>query len=63
VPQSPTDPLEILVWKALESGPLLADELVRITGLSVGQLAMVNLGLEMRGVIRRLPGNRYSIPD
>ena len=63
VPQSPTDPLEILVWKALESGPLLADELVRITGLSVGQLAMVNLGLEMRGVIRRLPGNRYAIPD
>lgn len=48
------------VWECLADGPRGGDELARLSGLNVGQLASVLLGLEMRKVIRRLPGNRYE---
>ncbi len=63
LPQAPSDPQELLVWQALEQGPRQADELIRLLGFSMGKMAMITLSLETNGSIRRLPGNRFEIPD
>ncbi len=63
LPKAPSDPQELLVWQALEQGPRQADELVRLLGLPMGKMAMITLNMETRGTIRRLPGNRFEIPD
>jgi hypothetical protein len=36
------------------------DELARGLGLGVARLSTLLLGLEMRKVVRRLPGSRYE---
>lgn len=41
--------------------PRLVDELIAESGLSAGQVAVELTLLEIRGVIRRLPGNRVSL--
>ena len=51
------------MWQALEQGPRQADELIRLLGFSMGKMAMITLSLETNGSIRRLPGNRFEIPD
>jgi DNA processing protein len=48
------------VWDALGDRPRFADDLTRELGLSVGDLSRVLMGLEMKRVIRRLPGNQYE---
>ncbi len=48
------------VWEALAEGPRHVDELVQRLGLAVPQLSGILLLLEMRKVLRRLPGNRYE---
>jgi DNA processing protein len=48
------------VWDALAEGPRHVDELVQGLGLGVPQLSGMLLLLEMRKVVRRLPGNRYE---
>jgi len=48
------------VWNFLLGGPRHLDEMVQQLGLSVAQLAGILLGLELKKVIRRLPGNRYE---
>lgn len=57
------DPDQQTIWKSLESGPLFADELVRLTGFGIAKLSMLTLLMETTGLIRRLPGNRFEIPD
>ncbi len=57
------DPDQAALWKALEHGPRFADELIRETGFSISKLSMLTLLMESSGAIRRLPGNRFEIPD
>jgi DNA processing protein len=58
-PAPKLEPTPQRVWDALES-PRHADELARAVGLPAGELAVVLMKLEMRKLIRRLPGNQYE---
>lgn len=53
------DPVQQRIWDALD-GPRHADELARELGLSAAELAGVLFKLELRKVIRKLPGNQYE---
>jgi DNA processing protein len=53
------DPVQQRIWDALDA-PRHADELARELGLPAGELAGVLLKLELRKVIRKLPGNHYE---
>ncbi len=65
-PAAPTGPPPGLdesqrrVWDFLAEGPRHLDEMVQQLGLSVPQLSGILLTLEMKKVLRRLPGNRYE---
>lgn len=54
------DEQQMRIWGLLEGGPVLMDEIAQRTGLDVAKLAGLLLMLEIRGVIRRVPGNRYE---
>ncbi|MEG1405536.1 MAG: DNA processing protein DprA, partial [Alistipes sp.] len=41
------------------SDPVSTEELVVLSALTVGDLWVLLLGLEMAGAVRQLPGNRY----
>jgi DNA processing protein len=53
------DPVQQKVWDALE-GAKHADDLARETGLSAGELSTLLMKLELKKVIRRLPGNTFE---
>ena len=53
------DPTYRRVWDAL-AGRRHADELARELGMPVARLSAVLMGLEMRRLVRRLPGNFYE---
>jgi DNA processing protein len=55
----PLDPAQQLVYDALPT-KLHADELVRELGVSAGDLARTLMQLELKKVVRRLPGNFYE---
>jgi DNA processing protein len=62
VPRPPSvdlDPLQQKVWDFLDA-PRHADEIARTLGLSVGELTPVLMRLELKKVVRRLPGNSYE---
>jgi DNA processing protein len=48
------------VWEFLGGGSRTVDEVARHLGMAVGQLSGVLLTLEMKKVVKRLPGNRYE---
>jgi DNA processing protein len=48
------------VWDLLDGAPRSPDDMIQELGLNVSQLSVILLTLEMRKVIRRLPGNRYE---
>jgi DNA processing protein len=48
------------IWDALAEGPRHLDELVQLLGLGVPHLSGALMMLEMKKVVRRLPGNRYQ---
>jgi DNA processing protein len=48
------------VWDFLAGGSRAVDELARHLGMAVGQLSGVLLTLEMKKIVKRLPGNRYE---
>jgi DNA processing protein len=58
-PPSDLDPTQQRVWDAL-SARRHADELARETGIAVGELSTVLMRLEMKRLVRRLPGNFYE---
>jgi DNA processing protein len=58
-PLPPLDPLQQKVFDAL-SARRHADELVRELKLSAGDLARTLVQLELKKVVRRLPGNFYE---
>lgn len=45
----------------LNGGPLHADEIIKLTGIDPGDLFSELIELELAGVIRSLPGNRYEL--
>ena len=53
------DEAQAKVWEALGS-PRQADELARELGVEAGALAVQLMKLEMKKVVRRLPGNSYE---
>ena len=48
------------VWDFLAAGTRSVDEMAQQLGLAVPQLSTSLMMLEMRKVVRRLPGNRYE---
>jgi DNA processing protein len=48
------------VWEFLADGPRYADVMVQQLGLTVPELTQTLMQLEMKKVIRRLPGNQYE---
>lgn len=65
-PPVPTGPppglneAQLQVWAFLSTGARHLDEMVQQLGLSVATLSGMLLLLEMKKVVRRLPGNRYE---
>jgi DNA processing protein len=59
-PPPQLDEAQRRVWDALAEGPRHVDQLVQQLGMSVAPLAGMLLVLEMKKVVRRLPGNRYE---
>jgi DNA processing protein len=47
----------------LSSRPRTVDELIAATGLTASDVLSALLQLELRGVIRQLPGNKYILQE
>ena len=58
-PAAPLDGVQQQIWDAL-TGAKHADELARTIGLPIGDLNRNLMQLELKKVIRRLPGNQYE---
>jgi DNA processing protein len=54
------DATQLRIWDSLAEGPRHLDELVQSLGVAAGPLSALMLMLEMKKVVRRLPGNRYE---
>ena len=52
---------ESLIVAALKSGERLVDDIIAETGMTTGKLLALLTMLELKGVIRRLPGKRVSL--
>jgi len=48
------------IWDFLASGARSVDEMAQQLGLAVPQLSTLLMMLEMKKVVKRLPGNRYE---
>ena len=48
------------IWQFLAGSARHTDEMVQQLGLSVAQLSGILLGMELKRLLRRLPGNRYE---
>ena len=57
-------PVETAFVKVLWNDPEVdQDVVVRRTGLDVGQLMVVAMQLEMKRIVRRLPGRKFALAD
>ncbi len=54
------DPVERRIWEFLQDRPRQLDEMVQQLGVAVPQIAGVLLTMEMKKLVRRLPGNQYE---
>lgn len=54
------DPLQQQLWELLADGVRHADELARLTQTGIGALTQSLMQLELKKLIRRLPGNQYE---
>jgi DNA processing protein len=59
-PPSGLDEMQMRIWTFLEGGAKTFDEMVQQLGVAVPQLSGTLMMLEMKKVVRRLPGNRYE---
>ena len=57
----PENPSEQAIIEALQHGILHVDSLAERCSLTVSQLSTILLALELRGVVERLPGSRYTL--
>lgn len=55
------DEVETQIWQALSGNECNLDELIRASGQSAGIVAGKLLGMEMKRIIKRLPGSRFTI--
>jgi DNA processing protein len=61
LPEPPgLDPQERRIWEGLAEKPRHLDELVQQLEMGAGELSGLLMMLEMRRVVRRLPGNRFE---
>jgi predicted Rossmann fold nucleotide-binding protein DprA/Smf involved in DNA uptake len=51
---------EAVLWGALDENPRSVDELVATTGLPAAAILESLLVLELRGVVRQLPGPSFA---
>jgi len=58
-PAAPQDDQERTVWEALSTDPVYLDELAERTGRPTAGLLQVLLSLEIKGLIRQLPGMMF----
>jgi DNA processing protein len=56
----PLDAKERRVWECLAGQPRHLDEMVQMLSVGVAELSGMLMLLEMKRVVRRLPGNRYE---
>ncbi len=49
------------VLRELGAGPLPVDDIIERTGLSPPQVCQVLLEMELQGLLKQLPGNRYAL--
>jgi len=49
------------ILRDLEAGPLQMDEVIDRTGLPPHRVCEVLLEMELQGLLRQLPGNRYAL--
>ncbi len=54
------DIFEMEVYNALEDGEKLLEELAAITGFEIGKLNAILTILEMKGIIKQLPGGKFA---
>ena len=60
-PLAKLNPTEQLIYKAFDTATTLDwATLIATTGLTMGELAMALMDLELKGVVRCLPGKRYE---
>jgi DNA processing protein len=59
-PPPQLDATQQRVWEFLAGEPRSLDDMVHGLGLAVPQLSALLLMMEMKKVVRRLPGNRYE---
>jgi DNA processing protein len=57
----PLNEQEQRIVNELKQGERLTDEVIAATGIAAGQMLGVLTLLEIKGVIRRLPGNRIAL--
>lgn len=60
-PQLLLQPLEEKIYSTLGEGPIQIDEIAGKAGLTVQELSVILLRLELRGVVLQLPGKIFSI--
>jgi DNA processing protein len=60
VPSSELDGTSRLIWEILADGPRHVDTMTQQLGLPVPELTRTLMKLEMKKVVRRLPGNQYE---
>ena len=56
-----TDQMEQTVYDALSKGDLALDALCQLTGLAASQLSACLTLMEIRGIIKQLPGRVYTL--
>jgi len=55
-------PDERRLWEQMTREPLHLDDLTERSGLTPAAVSGILLGLELKGVVRQLPGQRYYLP-
>ena len=60
-PRPPLEPSAQSVINALQNGPAPVDELLHTTTLPLPEINVQLLKLEIQGLIKQLPGNRYTL--
>jgi DNA processing protein len=58
----PLTPREAALFELVARGPLHIDEITDALELTSGEVSAMVLGLELKGVLVKLPGSFYSIP-
>src|SRR5581483_7309663 len=59
-PQAPLDETQRRIWDFLAAGTRSVDEMAQQLALGMPQLSTLLMMMEMKKVLRRLPGNRYE---